>query len=822
MSGELIPIQRTDDFSDDDWDEMVETARVEGRVEGEEPRVKKLTPMRDDGKGWYRDEDGTMIPPKAAKQLLESGGREETQRVVREREDGTFGDDEGNVYTQQQADEMLGSDESRRGKTTRRAGWKVVGETDDGRSVWLSPDGKETKFGSETPIEIQEIAVKPESESRHGPKVEWSGSSQMSRPRQVELSEGKTVIIERREEPRKLEGEPQASSTGGKTPEGTGRSRGPFGFMARAIAGAVPGGTPPGSERGLPPSSQTRIYGPNTPPGGLGADGQERAIEQPDAGEFDPTATAAAQDSALLAESRAPAMGQSNRPDLDAAFAEDPSGGVAAPPLSGPEVMEPSREMPTDAELFQLDAADPATNPLELRIPQGGPAIGQNPAIVDPTTLPPELRPQVPQARRVDPTQLVGAGQPPGMGGPMGGGQSAHVGQSFSYSGANGVSAGPEDQAMAAAYNQRAEATRQIGAAQQREHAERLKLQEQQIGQAAEGQAQMLAVRQKMLDSQADMMKRYETTVNQLANVAKVDPDRWWNSRSDAQKVFAILGMALSGWGGRQDTVTPMIMGLIQNDIDAQKTNIANQKSGLQAKAAGELNMVEMFRQSGLDDFEAAKASTAFAIDQTKREIEMLASKTGSETAQANAQNLIGQLEAEKLKEIDALQSHRAQRAWESIRAQAALAKAQHTGRGKPIKDTLADKLGALKNAIEISTNLEGSFKKKSIAFISKLAAYVPRTDAAEFNQERDLALRIIGKMVDDSVLMKNDAEQWEKLLPKAGDMNGAFKLRKLSEMLYGQYNKRVESLRRTGYDTGSVTEEADVGDEASIDFLEE
>ncbi len=70
-----------------------------------------------------------------------------------------------------------------------------------------------------------------------------------------------------------------------------------------------------------------------------------------------------------------------------------------------------------------------------------------------------------------------------------------------------------------------------------------------------------------------------------LANT-KVDPEHWWNSRSTGQKVAgyltAIVGGLLQGrTGSARNSGMDMIQQAIDQDIDAQKTNIQTQQAGL-------------------------------------------------------------------------------------------------------------------------------------------------------------------------------------------------------------------------------------------------
>ena len=74
------------------------------------------------------------------------------------------------------------------------------------------------------------------------------------------------------------------------------------------------------------------------------------------------------------------------------------------------------------------------------------------------------------------------------------------------------------------------------------------------------------------------------TDAVKLANT-EVDPDRWWHSRSTGQKIAGYIAAIVGGFAannnGGRNIGLEAINREIDNDIDAQKANIANRRQGL-------------------------------------------------------------------------------------------------------------------------------------------------------------------------------------------------------------------------------------------------
>lgn len=139
-------------------------------------------------------------------------------------------------------------------------------------------------------------------------------------------------------------------------------------------------------------------------------------------------------------------------------------------------------------------------------------------------------------------------------------------------------------------------------------------------------EAQVNARRQEMLEADQERQQRNLDTAARARSEARqrtlelsaeakriadteIDPDRWMDSRDSGQKVAAyvtaIIGGILSPYRGGRNDGLEMIMGQINQDIDAQKANLANRTQQLGTQRG---LVAELYAQ-GMDEFEAAETA---------------------------------------------------------------------------------------------------------------------------------------------------------------------------------------------------------------------
>lgn len=126
----------------------------------------------------------------------------------------------------------------------------------------------------------------------------------------------------------------------------------------------------------------------------------------------------------------------------------------------------------------------------------------------------------------------------------------------------------------------------------------------------------------------------------------KIDPDRFWSSKSLGQRASAMVGLLLGGVavgvGGGENPAMVAIDKAIDRDIDAQKTNL--QKKQWEASELGQL--YETRRKQLGDDMAARNEVKAAALAQIKRQAQQLAMTTNIPAVQQRYAEF--ELEADK------------------------------------------------------------------------------------------------------------------------------------------------------------------------------
>lgn len=136
-----------------------------------------------------------------------------------------------------------------------------------------------------------------------------------------------------------------------------------------------------------------------------------------------------------------------------------------------------------------------------------------------------------------------------------------------------------------------------------------------------------------------------------FADTAKIDPDRWWNSRTTGQKVMAGISQFLTGFAGARN----VIQDAINTDIAAQKDNADRLERRGQAQLASKMNLYGMMRQKFGDDIAAEAATQAASLNIVQQRLAAIGSQyKGPEIAaklkEANA--LVEQQKQEKSAEL--------------------------------------------------------------------------------------------------------------------------------------------------------------------------
>ncbi len=149
--------------------------------------------------------------------------------------------------------------------------------------------------------------------------------------------------------------------------------------------------------------------------------------------------------------------------------------------------------------------------------------------------------------------------------------------------------------------------------------------------------------RKKVLD---DHMAKLQTDTEDLKNT-KIDPDRWWSSRTTGQSFQAGLALVLGAMGGAargENGGADVIMKKIGADIDAQKANAGYKKDALELSRGFFQDRMKQFGDERLAD----KAARIDYLDSIQMQVQGMVANTNDKMYQANGQKLIAGLEQEK------------------------------------------------------------------------------------------------------------------------------------------------------------------------------
>ncbi len=162
--------------------------------------------------------------------------------------------------------------------------------------------------------------------------------------------------------------------------------------------------------------------------------------------------------------------------------------------------------------------------------------------------------------------------------------------------------------------------------------------------------AQRTVIEEKKQAAINEFNAKYQDTINQIQN-AKIDPDRFYGG-SVGKRVLAGISIALGSFGsaltGQRNYALDIINKAIDDDIAAQREGI--QKLGAQASL--QRQFMQDIRQRFQDEDQAQLAQTAALIEATQMKIKQITDRVSNEQQKMAGEQLIGQLEAQK---IDAL-----------------------------------------------------------------------------------------------------------------------------------------------------------------------
>lgn len=145
---------------------------------------------------------------------------------------------------------------------------------------------------------------------------------------------------------------------------------------------------------------------------------------------------------------------------------------------------------------------------------------------------------------------------------------------------------------------------------------------------------------QKVFEQENEGSKRHLDMLERAVTIGKIDPNRYWNSKSTGGKIAASIGLLFGGIGAgltkQPNAALEIMQNAIKQDIEAQMTDKSNEMS---------------LYKVGLEKYRDSRAAQQFATLQANAllqgQLAKVAQSTGSAQAQATAQQMIGALKAQ-------------------------------------------------------------------------------------------------------------------------------------------------------------------------------
>jgi hypothetical protein len=292
-----------------------------------------------------------------------------------------------------------------------------------------------------------------------------------------------------------------------------------------------------------------------------------------------------------------------------------------------------------------------------------------------------------------------------------------------------------------------------------------------------------------MLDSQARMQALHEAgakrqdavfkTIQEaqavLNNPAKTpDPERYWKNHS---KVLFAIGVGLLAANNRDISgVLHSVDNAIKNDIDAQKAEFEAPRDAAKAKVAGGMQLYGMFRQQGLDAYEAERAAQITMSQMSQQYIQQIAASSKSDIVKANAREMNAKQSQEQMQKADEMQRHAKELGIReySEKTQRITANAKAAEGGRNLSAEEKKRLEFSKNGIEIIHRVKqllGPEQKFSPAMWDEVTKSLPwiQTKAKTKDQAVELLKTSLATAIAQSSLQAHE----QKRLLESGLMSG-------------------------------------------------
>ena len=322
-------------------------------------------------------------------------------------------------------------------------------------------------------------------------------------------------------------------------------------------------------------------------------------------------------------------------------------------------------------------------------------------------------------------------------------------------------------------------------------------------------------------DVQTKYTQGLEALKQQTIELSKqeIDPNRFWNNKSDGQKAAAVIAGALFGFTGQGMQWLQRLDGLVAQDMQAQAQDL-QRKRGLLSDATGlQNNLIAQAEAKGLRGAAAYKAATIAQKENLASNIEMNAMKYSDPLIQNKAMQAalaIRQSTEKDLAEYSrTIESHKADinlkyAQADHARASAFAARVAAGGgsKGSKIPAQIEQSINLFQRGVEsikIARTAIGSGTWGQ-ALKDEVAKHIPGTEAAGRAQAASVALESALKGIRQEALSDSERKDYVKFAAGVGiaSMNQG-DLNALERMLKKSHDFTVMNARRQGQDAFNI-----------------
>lgn len=172
----------------------------------------------------------------------------------------------------------------------------------------------------------------------------------------------------------------------------------------------------------------------------------------------------------------------------------------------------------------------------------------------------------------------------------------------------------------------------------------------------ADDQARGVALLQKHTAEAADQAQHqhdaFMAELNRTSPSPKLDPERWWKSRTDGQRVAGVIALVLGGigeaFGAKSNSGADAINDAIARDVEAQKENILSAREDRRDKLAGMNTAFGQFMQLTGNAQAAESMALEWGQRQAHDQIAATIANTKSPITKANGLQALAVIDARR------------------------------------------------------------------------------------------------------------------------------------------------------------------------------